>query len=422
VRRRLVLLSLATTVLVVVSFVVPLALLVRQQAADAAKVRAEGEAQSTASLVALAMAVGETPEAVAGAVGNPPAGTIVVLESGPTLGEALPGQGSLVAQAAGSRTTVAGDVPGGWEIALPVVGTIDTAVVDVFVTDAELSRGISVAWLLLAVLALVLIGVAVWVADRMGRGLVAPIEDLADSAKRLAEGDLARRVTPGEPEEIREVGEAFNYLADRLDVLLAEERETVADISHRLRTPLTSLRLQAESLSDPGERQVILTQVDRLEHAMSQVIELARSVGARGPETCVLDDVVGKRAEFWRLLAEEQNREVSVLLGDAGLVPLGQDDLGVIIDTLIENVFAHTAAATDFEIMTGRSARGGAWLEISDRGPGFGGLTPLERGVSGAGSTGLGLDIVRKTATASGGTVQLDDRPGGGAVVKVTFG
>ncbi|NIT76487.1 MAG: HAMP domain-containing protein, partial [Thermoplasmata archaeon] len=63
-------------------------------------------------------------------------------------------------------------------------------------------------------------------------------------ARRMGEGDLDARVEPSEPEEIRDVGEAFNQLARRLDQLLVEERESVADLSHRLRTPLTSLRLQ----------------------------------------------------------------------------------------------------------------------------------------------------------------------------------
>ncbi len=79
-RRRLVLLSLATTVLVVVAFVVPLGLLVRRQAVDSAKVAAERDARSVAGLVALASAVGDGNDAVASAIGDLPEGTIVVLD------------------------------------------------------------------------------------------------------------------------------------------------------------------------------------------------------------------------------------------------------------------------------------------------------------------------------------------------------
>jgi hypothetical protein len=77
----LVLLSLATTLLVVISFLLPLGLLVRRQAANGAKVEAEQDAQSVASLVALAVAVSEGSAAVADAEGDLPAGTIVVLSA-----------------------------------------------------------------------------------------------------------------------------------------------------------------------------------------------------------------------------------------------------------------------------------------------------------------------------------------------------
>jgi len=420
VRRRLVLLSLATTILVVVAFVVPLGLLVRRQAIEGAKVAAERDAQSVAALVAL-VTLGDDPGAVSAAVGDLPEGTIVVLGD-VVLGTPREGQGSLVELAAGSQSTFADDVARGWEIALPVVGGTDIAVVDSFVTSAELTSGVLAAWLLLASLAIALIALAIWVADRLGRSLTSPIEDLARSAHQLAAGDLDARVDPSDPEEIRETGEAFNYLAARLDTLLAEERESAADLSHRLRTPLTSLRLQAEALTEVTEREAMIGQVDRLEHAMNQVIELARSRAA-APGESDINQVVSDRAAFWRVLAEEQGRAMTVSLSDStASVKISGDDLGVVVDTLVGNVFAHTPAGTELEVRTAPTANGPPLLEVSDRGPGFGGVSTVERGVSGGGSTGLGLDIVRKTAQAVGGNLEIDDRPGGGAVVRVTFG
>ncbi|HEX6220349.1 MAG TPA: HAMP domain-containing sensor histidine kinase [Acidimicrobiia bacterium] len=419
-RRHLVLLSLATTVLVVVSFVVPLSLLVSRQAADNAKVAAERNTQSVAGLVALA-AVDNDVAAISGAIGDLPEGTIVVISTDEVLGTPRAGQGSLVLPAGETRSTVAQDVGGGWEIALPVVGVAGVVVVDSFVTDDELTSGVYTAWLLLALLGVVLVGAAVWLADRLGRRLTSPVEELASSAHRLAEGDLDVRVEPHDPEELREMGEAFNYLAGRLEGLLVEERENVADLSHRLRTPLTSLRLEAEGLSDQADREAMITQVDRLERAMDQVIELARSPEARDRAECELDSVVAERAKFWDLLAEEQHREMSLDTGapDAR-VALAGEELAVLVDTLIDNVFAHTPAGTGLVVATGVT-NSVPWLEIADEGHGFGDFVP-GRGVSGAGSTGLGLDIVRKTVTAAGGSVEIDDRPGGGAVVRVRFG
>ena len=420
-RRRLILLSLATTVLVVVAFVVPLALLVRRQAVESAQVAAERDAQSVAAVVALAAGGSDQPDAVAAAIGDLPPGTVVFL-GGATIGTPAEGQGSLAEAAAETLSTVSGDVEGGWEIALPVVGPSEVAVVDSFVTSSQMAAGVAAAWALLAALALVLIGLAVWLADRLGRSLTSPIEDLARSAHRLAEGDLEARVEPSEPEEIRETGEAFNYLASRLDELLVEERESVADLSHRLRTPLTSLRLQAEALSDVRERAEMVGQVDRLEHAMNQVIEMTRSRAVQPPAMADLNEVVRERVEFWAILAAEQDRKMGTMLADgAGTVPVSRDDIGVVIDTLIGNVFAHTPAGTAFQLTTGADVDGVPWIEVSDEGGGFGDLE-VARGVSAAGSTGLGLDIARKTARAVGGSVDVSDRPEGGAVVMVRFG
>lgn len=420
-RGRLTLLSLATTLLVVVSFVLPLALLVRRQAADAAKVSAESDAQSVASLAALALAFNDDPAAIAATVGEVPDGTIVLLDGEPILGRPHEGQGTLAAEANETRATVAGEVPGGWEVALPVIGSSDVVVVDSFVTDEALFDGVPTAWILLAALASLLVGIAVWVADRLGQSLTRPVEDLARSARELAAGNLETRVAPQDPVELRQMGEAFNHLADRLDQLLAAERESAADLSHRLRTPLTSLRLQAEGLGDPAERAAIMEQADRLEHATSQVIELARAPRQAVVGECDLDDVVRKRAAFWSVLAEEQGRELSVELTSSGKAALAEDQIEVLVDTLIGNVFAHTPPGTGFEIRTG-SDRGTSWLEVADEGPGFGNKDQPVRGRSGAGSTGLGLDIVVKIAETVGGDLEIDDRPGGGAVVRVILG
>ena len=276
-RRRLALLSLATTALVVISLLIPLGLLVRRQAGDRARLEAERTAQSTAALLALTVSLNEDAGAIESALGPLNPGTIVVLPDGSVLGEPTTDQGSLVPIAVERQATISGVVEGGWEYALPVIGLIGTAVVDVFVTDEALSEGVVEAWLLLALLGVLLVGIAVWVADRLGERLVRPISDLASTARQLGAGDLDARVQVSEPEEIREVGESFNWLAGRLEELIAEEREAAADLSHRLRTPLTSLRLQAEKLTDDGERVEVLGQVDRLEQAIDELIVATRS-------------------------------------------------------------------------------------------------------------------------------------------------
>jgi signal transduction histidine kinase len=420
VRRRLAVLSLATTALVVISLLIPLALLVRRQASDGARTEAERQARSTAALVALAVSLDATPLALEAAIGPLEEGTIVI-SGEEVLGTALPGQGTLVEPATDLRATITAEVPGGWEMALPVIGRDRTAVVDVFVTDAQLEEGVGEAWLLLALLGLALIVVAVWVADRMGRRLVAPIRELAGAAHRMSEGDLTARVIPTDPTEIKEVGAAFNTLASRLDQLLVAEREGVADLSHRLRTPLTSLRLQAEGIGDPEERGGVLAQVARLEQSVDDLIISART-GASDLGSCDLNAVVAARAAFWRVLAEEQDRPMTLSVPERVMgVDLTGKQVEDIVDVLIGNVFAHTPPGTGLEVATGR-LDGVTWLRVADEGPGLAGHAVLGRGISGGGSTGLGLDIARRTAELTGGGLEIDDRPGGGAVITVRFG
>ena len=89
-----------------------------------------------------------------------------------------------------------------------------------------------------------------------------------------------------------------------------------------------------------------------------------------------------------------------------------QPDLEAALDALLGNVLAHTPDGVRFDVSLAPEAGGGAVLAVSDEGPGFLDATVVTRGRSGAGSTGLGLDIARRTAEASGGVAHDRRRPG----------
>ena len=145
---------------------------------------------------------------------------------------------------------------------------------------------------------------------------------------------------------------------------------------------------------------------------------------ARGPgaTTADLRAVMVKRVTFWRVLAEEQGRAVTMT--DAMhplLVGVPEDVVSSIADTLIENVLTHTQAGVDLRV--GWQAEGDfATMRVEDSGPGFSaGFDPTTRGVSSRGSTGLGLDIARKTAEAAGGSLRWGRSQLGGALVEVSL-
>ena len=134
---------------------------------------------------------------------------------------------------------------------VPVVvpgGEID--VIRVFVPTDELRRGVRSSRLLLGGLGVVLFAIGIAVADRLARAVVGPMGELADVARRLGRGEATARASESGPPEAADIARAVNQLAERIDELLAAEREGVVDLSHRLRTPLAVLRFEAESLSD----------------------------------------------------------------------------------------------------------------------------------------------------------------------------
>ncbi|HWO65711.1 MAG TPA: HAMP domain-containing sensor histidine kinase [Umezawaea sp.] len=415
-RRRVLLLVGATTSLVLVAFLLPLALLIRDVAADRAVQAATVRAQSLSALVATTDAA-----ALSLSVRQVDTDATVFLADGTRLG-ATADRTSLV-ELAFRGTSASGDVPGGREIVFAVAGPTTTiGVIRTFVPDARLSAGVGRAWLLLIGLGVVLLAVSLVVADRLARSLVRATISLAAVSHRLARGELDARADPAAPAEIGVVATALNGLAGRIADLLREERETIADLSHRVRTPLMALRLDAEALDGPADAERIGAGVDAVQRAVTQVIEQARRRGIDPAGSSDAAEVVRDRVAFWLVLAEDTDRRVGVDVPDGPLpVAVAKADLEAGVDALLGNVFAHTPDGTDFRVELRARVDGGARLVVAVSGPGMD-ATAVRRGTSGSGSSGLGLDIVRRTAEQAGGGLRIGASENGGLLVTVDLG
>src|SRR5580704_1690713 len=262
-RLRLILLVLAISSLILVSFLLPLALLLRTFAADRAASSATAQAQWMAPLVAtlspadLRLTVARVNAQASGER------TTVFLPGGQMLGPPAPR--SALVELALRGSSFSRRVPGGEEILVSVQGLANgTAVIQTFVPAAKLTQGVSQAWLLLGIIGVGLLCLSVAVSAQLARSLLMPLAAVARASELLADGDLSARAPHDGPPEVRQVSSGLNRLAARIGELLTHERETLADLSHRLRTPLTALRIDAESLRDQSEMSQLISDVDQL--------------------------------------------------------------------------------------------------------------------------------------------------------------
>ena len=428
-RGRLRTVAAATTAMVTLAFLVPLALLVRSVARDRALSGAQRDAQALAPVLALTSDPAELGAAVTATASGRDGRLNVFLVDGRRVGgTAAVNQESLQLARRGSafftRAEGAGGAgDGGTAYFLPVLTTGGVSVVHVVVPNSLLNRGVARSWGILGGLALALVALALVVADRLATSVVRPVTRLADAAHSLGEGDLATRVEPAGPPEVAAVGRAFNLLAGRVGDLLEAERESVADVSHRLRTPLTVLRMQADAIPAGESRDRLREAADELERAVTQVIEEARRPIRTGAGISVdLCEAVKERTEFWGALADEQGRDWRAeVAGGPRPVRIGRADLDAALDALLGNVFSHTPEGTPFAVAVEPAEGGGVRLIVEDAGPGLPGEEVLQRGRSGAGSTGLGLDIARRTVESIGGHLRVGAAVTGGARIELEF-
>ncbi|BFP55075.1 HAMP domain-containing histidine kinase [Streptomyces griseus] len=437
-RWALVKVCLAVTAMVVIAFAVPLGLVIREMASD----RAFSDAERQAATIAPALSITTDREELTRAVLSTEPGdrgrlaVHVPAEDGPLdIGtrRATPKDVETVRKAGRASVT---EVTGGFALLQPTaLSTGDIAVVEVFVAEGEVSNGVATAWLMLAGVGVALIVGSVAVADRLGVRMVQPAQRLAGAAQDLGEGRLGTRVPEEGPTELRSAAVAFNSMADQVVQLLANERELAADLSHRLRTPLTVLRLNAASLGEGPAAEQTRAAVQQLEHEVDTIIRTAReqrpqTQGVQTGAGCDASEVIRERMGFWSALAEDEGREVRLAGVDRTVrIPVARPELAAALDALLGNVFRHTPEGTAFAVDVHHSGDAVIVL-VSDAGPGIPDpKAALARGASGrdgsggsVGSTGLGLDIVRRVAESTGGDLRIGRSVLGGTEVRIWIG
>ena len=285
--------------------------------------------------------------------------------------------------------------------------------------------------LALAVLILLAFGLGWWLAGRALR----PVHEMAAAARGLSSANLHQRIPLHQPkDELRDLGESFNALLDRLGAAFASQQRFVANAAHELRTPLAIQRATiqiglGEHPIDAAEldsvREELLTANRRHEQLIDGLLLLAR--GERGLDRLDPVDLAEVAHDVLPpLRAEASERSVSLHLSTEAVVVDGDAVLlGQLLTNLVQNAIRYNHPDGRVNVRVARSS-----ITVTNTGPNvaadaiddlfepFRRLHPDRTGS--ASGAGLGLSIVRSIATAHGGTVTArPNSTGGGLTVRV---
>ena len=256
------------------------------------------------------------------------------------------------------------------------------------------------------------------------RRAIAPVTELTEAAEHIeATGDLGRRVDAAGDDEVGRMAARFNAMIARLQDSQSQQRRLVADASHELRTPVTSLRTNVEVLRDApsmpaADRRALLDdvveQAEELGNLVGDLMSLARD-GEAPPATedVRLDELVDEAVVRARRHAPHTDFQ---LLAEPSVVAGAPDRLGRAINNLLDNAAQHS------DRVEVRVSRDGT-VAVRDHGPGIPEpdlphlFDRFYRGATARGrpGSGLGLAIVRQVAESHGGSVRVESPEDGGA-------
>jgi two-component system, OmpR family, sensor kinase len=287
----------------------------------------------------------------------------------------------------------------------------------------------------LGVLSLVVLLLALASAP-LARAISRPIEQLAQVARRLGEGDLGARASLKRTDEIGALGRTLDEMAERLGRLLEGHRELLANVSHELRTPLARIRVSLSLATEapPGEAarhlRAIEEDVAELETLVGDLLTASR-LDAGGRLVLRRERVEPKalvEAARGRFERRHAGRRLETRLEDVPAIDGERALLARVLDNLLDNAARYSEAPSPIEVTLGAEADGVAFA-VRDHGVG---LSPEDQGRlftpffradrsrdRNTGGVGLGLTLSKRIVEAHGGRITVESRPGEGTTIQV---
>ena len=280
--------------------------------------------------------------------------------------------------------------------------------------------------------------VVLWFSIKM---LTRRITQLADGVRTVQRGDYSFRLTLSGHDELTELGQEFNNLTERLETTEAQRRRFVSDASHELKTPLASIRLLSDSISQSADmdsttmREFVAdigSEAERLQRTTEKLLDLSRRDDGVQPDVTIVDlqQAVHGTLHLLRPLADRSSVTITCLMSEGVTVRASEDDIYHIVFNLVENAIKYNLPGGDVTVRV--ETRGEqSILSVADTGIGipeadrpniFNRFYRVDKARSREhGGSGLGLSIVHDAAALYGGVVTVDGVEPHGTRFTVTF-
>lgn len=280
--------------------------------------------------------------------------------------------------------------------------------------------------------------VSVVLAVLISNSVARPLRLTASAANAIAGGDYGQQAPEVGPREVRDLARAFNNMSEQVQRAQQTQRDFLANVSHELKTPLTSIQGYSQAILDGAAAspkraaRVIYDEAGRMRRLVEDLLDLARIESgqahlSRGHVN--LSELLHSVLEGLALRAAEQGvtlaHEVNTLPGLTG----DNDRLAQVFANLIDNALTHTPAGGQVMVSAGR-ADSGVQIAVSDTGKGISAKdlsriferfyqVDKSRTRTGRKGTGLGLTISKEIIEAHGGTIRVESIVGEGTTFTV---